>query len=191
MQVSDIMTQRVLTVSPGATVAQAIALMQYQKVRSLIVEPDAPQGSYGILTERDVVYQVMAKGYPPEQVRVSEIMRQPCIVIAADLTVEAAAQRFAETGLQRAPVVEASDCGQRRLVGVLSVTDIVMKFNLGQDWQDPLSHPLQAALRQARVVCTPAAQITQECEIAWEVVEQLSADVISNTVASTGDESSF
>lgn len=177
MQVSDIMTTRVLTVNPGATVAQAIALMQYQKVRSLIIEPETLQGSYGIVTERDIAYHVIATNRRPGQVKVSEIMRQPCITVAADLTVAEVAQRFAETGLQRAPVVQFDVQGNQRLVGVVSVTDIVMKLNLGEGWQDPLSQRLRSALQQARIVCTPADQITQECAIAWDVVEQLSTEV--------------
>jgi CBS domain-containing protein len=76
-------------------------------VRSLIVDRLEDTLPYGIITERDIVYRVFARGVDPAWVRVHDIMRQPCIAFAPTLGLVAAAQLFSETGTQRAPVMIA------------------------------------------------------------------------------------
>ena len=170
---TDIMTEQVFTISSSATVAQAIALMQAKKVRSLIVDRAHDLDTYGILTERDVVYNVTASGQDPNQIPVHKIMRKPCIVVKPDLNIEQVAQLFADTGIQRAPVIR-----DRELLGIISVTDILMKSDVGaQPLADALSRKIQNALRHARVICgDEQEQISQECAVAWDVVEELKAE---------------
>ncbi len=54
MKAADIMTTNVCTIDSLATVAEAIALMQDKRVRSLIVD-NSEDGAYGIVTETDTV----------------------------------------------------------------------------------------------------------------------------------------
>ncbi|MBE9069883.1 CBS domain-containing protein, partial [Leptolyngbya cf. ectocarpi LEGE 11479] len=77
--VKDIMTKPVIVIRSSATVENAIWLMRTKRVRSLIVEEFYEQGPYGILTERDIIYNVIAKGRSPHFIRVDQIMRRPCI----------------------------------------------------------------------------------------------------------------
>ncbi|HEY9763079.1 MAG TPA: CBS domain-containing protein [Trichocoleus sp.] len=122
LTVADIMTASVSTISSAASVADAIAQMQRAKLRSLIVERRQEAMPYGIVTERDVVYKVIARGHDPARVIVQDIMRQPCIAVDPKLTLTQLAQLFCDTGIQRAPVMQ-----EGRLLGVVSVTDIVMR----------------------------------------------------------------
>ncbi|WP_008312064.1 CBS domain-containing protein [Leptolyngbya sp. PCC 6406] len=120
--VVDVMTTTVQMINRDASVAMAIAQMQDYGVRSLIVERPSDQTPYGIITERDIVYRVFARGLDPQRVRVHDIMRQPCIAMEPSLSLQAAAQIFADTGIQRAPVIQSNT-----LLGIVSVTDLVMK----------------------------------------------------------------
>ena len=122
LTVADIMTPHVTTVSSGATVANAIELMQQQQIRALLVEHRDQDMPFGMVTERDIVYTVVARGHDPAKVLVQDIMRQPCISLAPDLTVQEASQVLSDTGVQRAPVVQDG-----QLLGVISVTDILMR----------------------------------------------------------------
>lgn len=128
--VSAVMHPQVITIDKTATVAEAIALMQEHHVRTLIIKPEDQQDHYGIVTVRDIVYQVMARRLHPGTVTIAEIMRSPCVVVYPDLTVYEAAQHLAEAGIQRAPVIGFSDYGDDKLLGILSISDIVMKFDL-------------------------------------------------------------
>ncbi|MGB5632117.1 MAG: CBS domain-containing protein [Waterburya sp.] len=175
MKASDIMTKEVLMIHSSATVAQAIAMMQNKKLRSLIVEPSDDSDAYGIVTETDIVYGVIAKEQEPEQVRVYQIMTKPCIVVNPDLSVANVARLFVETGIQKAPVIKD------KLLGIVSVTDILMKIRVSQlSSSDILSQRIGEALLHTRVHSNLEDQIDQESEIAWNVVEELQAENAKN-----------
>lgn len=123
LTVADLMSEPVQVTHRDDSVAAAIAQMQRHGVRSLIVDRLNHTLPYGIVTERDIVYRVFARGLDPRRVRVQDIMRQPCIAVDPTLSFQAAAQLFSETGIQRAPVMDGET-----LLGILSVTDLVMKL---------------------------------------------------------------
>lgn len=122
LTVADIMTRNVTTITSVATVADAIELMQQQQIRALLVEHRSQHMPFGMVTERDIVYTVVARGHNPEQVLVQDIMRQPCISLEPAMTIQEASQVLSDTGVQRAPVVQDGE-----LLGVISVTDILMR----------------------------------------------------------------
>lgn len=121
LKVKDIMTTNVVTVAASALVSEAIGLMRSNKIHSLIIKPRASEKGYGILTEADIAYKVIAVGEDPKALKVSDIMTKPCIVVPPDMTVENAARLFANNRLHRAPVIKDD------LLGILSVTDILRK----------------------------------------------------------------
>jgi CBS domain-containing protein len=118
----DIMTKEVVTVDGSATVAEAVKLMKDKGVRALIVERRSEDDAYGIVTQRDIVYRVIAERRDPASVRVHEIMTKPLVVINPDLDVVYVARLLAQQKLSRAPVL----FGQK-LQGVVSVTDVISK----------------------------------------------------------------
>ena len=168
MKASDIMTKEVLMIHSWATVAEALALMQNKKLRSLIVEPNDEDDAYGIVTETDIVYGVTAQEKDPSQVRIEQIMTKPCIVVNPDLSLTNVARLFANTGIQKAPVIKD------KLLGIISVTDILMKIPIAQlSPSDIVSQKIGEAILHSRVCRDPEDQIAQESEIAWNVVEEL------------------
>jgi CBS domain-containing protein len=121
LKVKDIMTANVVTIAASALVSEAIGLMRSHKIHSLIIKPRASEKGYGIITEADIAYKVIAIGEDPKALKVSDIMTKPCIVVPPEMTVENAARLFANNRLHRAPVVKDD------LIGVLSVSDILRK----------------------------------------------------------------
>ncbi|MGB7087436.1 MAG: CBS domain-containing protein [Phormidesmis sp.] len=162
------MTQPVVVIRSRATIANAIWLMRVKRVRSLIVEKLSPEISYGILTEKDIVYNVIAPGSNPGFVRVGEIMRHPCIALPPGASVQQAAQMLSDAGVHRAPVIQ-----QNQLLGMVSVTDILNKGCLPAPPHDELSKRIRDALQHARILDDEDAQIEQECDIAWQVLEEM------------------
>lgn len=171
MKAADIMTPEVVTIRGSATVAQAVKLMKEKSLRALIVERRHDQDAYGIVTETDIVYNVIAFGKDPKQVRVYEIMTKPCIVVNPDLAVEYVARLFANTGIRRAPVI------QDKLLGIISVTDILTK---GDFVEKPkavlLEQRIQDAIASARALCAEKGVTSPECMVAWDEVEELQAE---------------
>ncbi len=88
LKARDIMTSRVITIQALASVAEALDLMRKNKVHELVVERSGPDDAYGIVTDEDIVYNVLAEGEDPAAVQVYEVMMKPCVVINPDLGVE-------------------------------------------------------------------------------------------------------
>ena len=116
------MTTEVVTISGSASVAEAVKLMKTKNVRALIVERRNPQDAYGIITQRDIAYKVVAEGRNPSSVAVHEIQSKPLIVVNPDLDVKYVARLLAKTGLSRAPVIY-----EQELQGIVSISDIISK----------------------------------------------------------------
>lgn len=116
------MVTDVVMVDGSATVAEAVELMKAKQVRALIVDRRSEDDAYGMVTQRDVAYRVVAEGRDPRAVRVYEIMSKPLVVVNPDLDVKYVARLMAQRGLSRAPVL-----AEQKLQGVVSISDIVMK----------------------------------------------------------------
>ncbi len=116
----DIMTTNVITIEPNATVGEMLERLRRSGIRSLIVERQSPDDSYGIVTQRDVAYRVVARGLDPAKMRVHEIMTKPLATVNESMSVTDVARLMANLGLSRMPVLSDGE-----LQGIVSVTDIV------------------------------------------------------------------
>jgi len=122
LKARDIMTTEVVTVDGSATVAEAVRLMKEKGVRALIVERRSDDDAYGIVTQRDIVYSVMAERKDPTKVKIHEVMTKPLVVVNPNLDAVYVARLMAQKGLSRAPVIY-----EEKLQGVVSVTDLITK----------------------------------------------------------------
>jgi CBS domain-containing protein len=94
--------------------------MKDKGVRALMVDRRGEEDAYGVLTQRDVVYRVIAERKDPGKVKVHEVMTKPLVVVNPDLDVVYVARLMAQQKLSRAPVLF-----EQELQGVISVTDII------------------------------------------------------------------
>ena len=135
-----ICTKPVVTASAQMTVDQAARAMRSRNVGALVVVNAGRP--IGMLTDRDVVVEVVAKGMDPDTVRVGDVMRKRPITIREDLGLFDAARVFAKTGVRRLPVVTKSGV----LVGIIAVDDLIML--LGNE-MGHVAGALSAGLRRA------------------------------------------
>lgn len=118
----DIMACDVVMVDGSATVAEAVALMKEKGVRALVVDRRDNEDAYGMVTQRDIAYKVMAQGRDPKSVLVHEIHSKPLVVVNPDLDVKYVARLMANFGLSRAPVIF-----EGKVQGIVSVSDLINK----------------------------------------------------------------
>jgi CBS domain-containing protein len=172
MKAADIMTADVVTIRGSATVAEAIQLLKEEGLRALIVDRRHEGDAYGMVTETDIVYKVVAFGQDPKTVRVYEIMTKPCIVVNPELNVEYVARLFAQAGIRRAPVIKD------KLLGIISVTDIIDRADVVER---PASIRLEEAIAEARDnarrIGAEKGATSRECATAWDIVEELQAEL--------------
>ncbi|WP_016952406.1 CBS domain-containing protein [Anabaena sp. PCC 7108] len=169
---ADVMTKDVAMIRSSATVKEAVNLMRARDWRALIVDRRHEQDAYGIITESDIVYKVIAYSKDPNKVRVYEIMTKPCIVVNPELSVEYVARLFANHHLRRAPVISG------HLLGIISLTDILARSScLEKPRTILLEQELQDEIKKSRLVCAEKGINSSECAAAWDVVEEIQAEI--------------
>ena len=123
MNVDLVFNPNVATVAARAEVVDAAKLMRDQHVGDLIVtEPRGGQTvPIGILTDRDIIVGVIAKGVAPDSVTVGDVMTRKVLTVREDASLEFALREMRRHGVRRAPVVRANG----GLVGVIAFDDII------------------------------------------------------------------
>ena len=116
MQVSDIMSRNVVTVSANDTFADAAKILHEHKISSVIVQGEGGPG--GIVTERDFV-NLVSEGQDPSNVKVSDRMTKDLATVESKSDIAEAAKVMAERRIRHLPVVDKGD-----LVGIISIRDL-------------------------------------------------------------------
>jgi len=115
--VKDAMTASPAYLDSNAYVIEAARTMVSEDVGSL---PVVEEGRLvGIVTDRDLVLQVMAKDLDPNKIPVSDVCSENPIVAGPQEPLEVALKRMAAEQIRRLPVVE-----EGRLVGILAQADV-------------------------------------------------------------------
>ncbi|MES2922061.1 MAG: CBS domain-containing protein [Verrucomicrobiota bacterium] len=104
-------------VEPETTIEEAARLMLQERVGALLVMHE--EEVIGILTERDLLNRVLAKGLNPTDTRVHEVMTSQVVVVRSTITVRDAMQIVTEKRFRHLPVVEDG-----HLLGMLSSGDL-------------------------------------------------------------------
>jgi CBS domain-containing protein len=120
MPVAHVMPSRLVSISPDATVTDAVGRMVEAGVGSVVVTDDGRLE--GILTERDVL-RLVAAGEPLESSMVGEVMTHDVVAVAPDDDPLDVAHLMASRRIRHAPVVEDGHVlgvvGIRELLGLL------------------------------------------------------------------------
>ncbi len=117
--VEEIMTSPVITLPALTPIEEALHLMREKGIHSVVVEPDRPNGVYGIMTPRDVLKKIVAADRPLFHVTVSDLMSAPLITVSPDTTIKQCSIIMLDANIRRAVVMKGG-----KLVGIVSDTDI-------------------------------------------------------------------
>ena len=123
MSVSAICNHNVATIDASSDMIEAAKRMRDTHVGDLIVT-DNREGRVvpiGILTDRDIVIEVVAKGVDPNQVTVGDAMSTELLSVREDNGIEYALREMQRMGVRRVPVVN----GKGELSGVLAIDDVL------------------------------------------------------------------
>lgn len=123
MSAGEICNREVVIAQRGETALQAAKLMRRHHVGDLVVidEQAGRRVPVGMLTDRDLVLEILAEESGPEEVTVGDIMtRDPLLVAENDELIDVV-KRMRERGVRRVPVVDADGA----LQGILALDDII------------------------------------------------------------------
>ena len=115
--VRDAMTASPTVIAGDKTAVEAARTMTTENVGSLPVVDE--QKLVGMITDRDLVINVLAKDLDPHKVPVADVATQDPVSASPDESLDSALQRMADEQVRRLPVVEDG-----RLVGILAQADV-------------------------------------------------------------------
>jgi CBS domain-containing protein len=123
MSIGEICNREVVIAHREDGILEAAKLMRRYHVGDLVVVEDRAgrKVPIGILTDRDIVLEVLAQEVPLDTVTVADVMTYELSTARADETVWATVQRMRVKGLRRMPVVDA----EGGLVGIVTADDLL------------------------------------------------------------------
>ncbi len=123
MPVSDLCNRHVVTIQKDASVWQAADLMRTLHVGDVVVveERDGQRVPVGIVTDRDIVVEVLAEEVDPRTITVGDFMSYELITVNEEDDVLDTIKLMRSEGIRRVPVVD----GGGALVGILAVDDLI------------------------------------------------------------------
>ncbi|MBW2977165.1 CBS domain-containing protein [Candidatus Woesearchaeota archaeon] len=120
MRVKDVM-HSATKISSYATISEAARVMDEKLIGSLLAEEE--NKVVGIMTERDILRKIVAKGRNPDIVKVRDIMSSPILTIDANEGLIEASRRMDEKRIRRLVVTENG-----KIVGKITANSIARNF---------------------------------------------------------------
>lgn len=120
MKIDEFMTTRIAYIDADLSAYDAIEKMVDRRIRSLLVKFKGKENDHGVITARDIVFKVLAKGINPTDIKVSSIAAKPIVCVNRDVTLAEASALMEKSHIARVFV-----CEGEKIVGVVSLLDIM------------------------------------------------------------------
>ena len=117
MIVQDVMNTDVKTIAENSSVQEAAEQMKKYRIGSLIVIHDSKM--IGILTERNIMDNLVAEAADASKVKVKDIMRKDVVMVNPEKDITDAAQLMIDKNIKKLPVIKNG-----KLVGIITASDI-------------------------------------------------------------------
>ncbi len=121
MTIGAIYMKKAVAVTTEVNVSAVIKAMEENNLGSIIIVKE--EKPVGIITDRDILLRVIAKGLDPLTTKVEQVMTRNPITFTAD-TEPADALETVKIGARRFPVVDEAG----KLIGIVSIDDITARM---------------------------------------------------------------
>lgn len=119
-KVGDLAAADMLVMDESSTVAEAVKAMKKRDISSVLVGRKGSEGLTGIVTERDILYRVVAENRGPFKTVLRDIMSSPLFTIDESAPVRKAVVLMRQRGIRRLPVTKHG-----KVVGLVTLRAIV------------------------------------------------------------------
>ena len=126
MTIKEFCVRNVVTVARTDTITAAAALMREHHVGDVVVVDDSGGSRIpvAIVTDRDVVVEVVAAGVDPRVLKAGDLLQRPVVTVREDRSYTDTVRLMTQHGIRRVPVVDA----QGALVGIVSADDMLRQL---------------------------------------------------------------
>ena len=123
MTVSEICNREVRTIQRDGSVLEAAKLMRQHHVGALIVIDKVNDRAIpvGVITDRDLVVEVLATGLDKEAITVDDVMTQELFAVKENTAIHDAINFMRRKTIRRLPLI--NDNGE--LVGIITTDDVM------------------------------------------------------------------
>lgn len=122
MQVREIMSMDATCCSPSASLIEVAQMMVEQDCGEIPICDDSGK-PIGVLTDRDIVCRLVAKGKEPTALTAKDCMSSPVVTVTPDTTIEDCARLMEQYQIRRLPVVAADG----RCCAMIAQADLATK----------------------------------------------------------------
>jgi CBS domain-containing protein len=126
------LAREIMTPAPqccsGETTLNEVANLMVEADCGEIPVTDASNRLIGVITDRDIVCRVVAKGKNPAAVTAAECMTEPVVVVKEDTTLDDVLGVMEENQIRRVPVVDESGC----CCGIIAQADVALSARENQ-----------------------------------------------------------
>jgi CBS domain-containing protein len=112
--------------SPRTTALEAAHIMRHKHTGDLVVidDDELKPSPIGIITDRDIVVEVLGKGLDPAVTTVASVIRTPVVVADGSEDSTQVLEKMRTHGVRRIPVVGVGG----KLIGIVTVDDMLKRI---------------------------------------------------------------
>ena len=143
MQVKEIMTADPACCTADTPVPAIAKMMVENDCGEIpVVDDKASKVPVGVITDRDIVCRLVAKGINPAGAIASECMSKPAVTVTPDMSIEDCCRVMEEKQIRRVPVVdESGSC-----CGIVALADLARtRKNIAGEVVEEVSEPTSAS----------------------------------------------
>jgi CBS domain-containing protein len=126
MLLKDIYTPDAVCCGPQTHALDAARLMRHKHVGDLVVvdDPNDARTPLGVVTDRDLVVEVLGNGLDPATTTLASLMHTPVVIAKETDDTSQVIERMRMHGVRRVPVVN----DQGAVVGIITLADLLRAF---------------------------------------------------------------
>jgi CBS domain-containing protein len=123
---ADVMTRNPVCCLPDETAEKVAQLMRDRNIGPIpVIENEKTKKLVGIVTDRDLVLEVVAKGRDPQNTQIEDVMTQGVVTCRAEDSLSEVLDVMSEYQLRRIPVVD----NDLKVIGIISQADVAIRLD--------------------------------------------------------------
>lgn len=124
LKVIDMAVHKVTIITPEKSIRESARQMRVEHVGSLVVV-DQDGKPIGMLTDRDITIEGVARGVDVDQTTVRDLMTAPVVTATESEGMVTALARMREFGIRRLPIIDS----EGKLVGVVTNSNLIKELS--------------------------------------------------------------
>lgn len=124
LKVIDMAVHKVAVITPEKGIRESARQMRVEHVGSLVVV-DQDGKPIGMLTDRDITIEGVARGVDVDQTTVRDLMTAPVVTATESEGMVTALARMREFGIRRLPIIDS----EGKLVGVVTNSNLIKELS--------------------------------------------------------------